>query len=305
VEAGQMDVNISETNVNNQLKYIYTFFRPEAKRKGLKLRCKTQFPTKKALLKTDKEKLYAILTNLIKNALKFTCDGSIEFGYELKEKYLEFFVKDTGIGFSPEHKEIIFERFRQVSESLTRNYEGAGLGLSISKAYVEMLGGKIWVESEQGKGSAFYFTLPYKDEQKEKTFMKNIVPANVTKSQVRNLKILIAEDDKISERLLTIAVKIFSSEVLIVKNGLDAVETCRNQPDIDLVLMDIQMPQMDGYEATRQIRQFNRKVTIIAQTAYTLASDRILAIEAGCDDYIPKPIDKALLTTLINKYFLK
>jgi PAS domain S-box-containing protein len=309
VEAGLMEIKISETNVNEQIKYIYTFFQPEAKGKGLQLLCKTTLPAKRAILKTDKEKVYAILTNLIKNALKFTHDGYIEFGYVEKGKYLEFFVKDTGIGIIPEHREIVFERFRQGSESHTyaRNYEGAGLGLSISKAYVEMLGGEIWVESEQGKGSVFYFTIPHEGQQKGKAVKKNIVPADELKSQVRNLKILIAEDDKISERLLAISVKIFSREVIIANNGLDAVEICRNQPDIDLVLMDIQMPQMDGYEATRQIRQFNttNKVIIIAQTAYTLPGDRIKAIEAGCDDYIPKPINKALLTSLINKYFKK
>ena len=129
---------------------------------------KNSLPSKEAIIKTDREKVYAILTNLVKNAIKFTGIGSIEFGYEKKGKYLEFFVKDTGIGIRQEQKEIIFERFRQGSESLTRNYEGAGLGLSISKAYVEMLGGKIWVESEVGKGSIFYFTIPYNTESEEK-----------------------------------------------------------------------------------------------------------------------------------------
>lgn len=303
VEAGQMDVNLSETNVNEQIEYIVKFFNPEADKKGLKLLSKIGLPDEKALLNTDKDKLIAILSNLVKNALKFTECGFIQTGYKLKGKYLEFFVKDTGIGFSIEHKEIIFERFRQIGETLSRNYEGAGLGLSIAKAYVEMLGGQIRAESQPGKGSEFYFTLPCKIKSNEKAGIVNNVPGEVTESKVKNLKILIAEDDKISERLLTLAVKCFSSEILTVKNGLDAVETCRNHPDIDLVLMDIQMPVMDGHEATRQIKQFNNKVIIIAQTAYALANDKIKAIEAGCDDYMSKPIDKVLLHVLINKYF--
>jgi CheY-like chemotaxis protein len=119
------------------------------------------------------------------------------------------------------------------------------------------------------------------------------------------LKILIAEDDKISERLIEIAVIPYSKEILKVITGVEAVETLRNQPDIDLVLMDIQLPVMEGYEATRQIRKFNKKVIIIAQTSYALAGDRLMALEAGCDDYISKPINRALLTALINKYCKK
>jgi CheY-like chemotaxis protein len=127
----------------------------------------------------------------------------------------------------------------------------------------------------------------------------------VKETRVKKLKILIAEDDIISQRLLTMMVKIFSRKVIIVNDGWEAVETCHNQPEIDLVLMDIKMPEMDGYEATRQIRQFNKKVVIIAQTAHTLVYDKIMALESGCNDYISKPIDKDLLNALINKHFKK
>ncbi len=161
IESGQMEVNISETNVNEQIKFIYNFFNPEANQKGLNLIFKTGLTNDNAIIKTDREKLYAILTNLVKNALKFTEFGFIEFGYEAKNNFLEFYVKDSGKGISSNQEQIIFERFRQGSESLTRNYEGAGLGLSISKAFIEMLGGKIWVKSNaEKKGTEFYFTLP-------------------------------------------------------------------------------------------------------------------------------------------------
>ena len=160
IEAGQMKLIIHESNINEIVKEIYKFFLPEAERKGLDISVFTTLSAEEAVFKTDREKLFAILSNLVKNSLKFTFKGSIEIGYHKKGEFLEFFVKDTGIGISPEKQKIIFERFIQADMSNTRSSEGTGLGLSISKAYVEMLGGKIWLESEEDKGSIFYFTIP-------------------------------------------------------------------------------------------------------------------------------------------------
>jgi PAS domain S-box-containing protein len=225
VESGQMDIVLTDTNINEQIEYLYTFFKPEAKAKGIFLYMKNSLPDNLANINTDREKLYAILTNLVKNAIKFTHEGSIEFGYTFgKPAEIEFFVKDTGSGISKEQKEIIFERFRQGSESLTRNYEGAGLGLSISKAYVEMLGGTIWVESELEKGSTFYFTLPYNVDRKKHPTPINTISSDTGTTLARPLKILIAEDDEPSEMLLTLAVENFSKEILTVNSGAKAVE---------------------------------------------------------------------------------
>jgi len=303
VEAGQMEVSISETDINDQIDYIDTFFKPEAANIGIQLTCKKSLTGEDAIIKTDKEKLYAILTNLVKNALKFTQVGSIEFGYQKNGNFIEFFVKDTGAGVSKKHQQLIFERFRQGSESLNRKYEGAGLGLSISKAYVEMLGGQIWVESEEGEGSTFYFTLPYLRKSEIKVISNNEIIADAKEIRINNLQVLIAEDDEASEKLITVAIKKFSKEILKVTTGTGAVEACRNNPGIDLVLMDIKMPDMDGYEATRQIRQFNATVIIIAQSAYALSGDREKAIKAGCNDYITKPMKRIVLSDLIRKYF--
>lgn len=307
VEAGQVEISLSETNVNEQIEYLHTFFKPEAAHKGILLSINNELPTEKAIIITDREKVYAILTNLVKNAIKFTDAGSINFGYAKKGNYLEFFVKDTGFGISDAHKKIVFDRFRQANESLTRSHEGSGLGLAISKAYVEMLGGKIWMESKEGKGSSFYFTIPYdtKSEEKEKIISEKTAINEKTENKIKDLKILIVEDDAISKLLITIAVKPFSKEILKVSTGSEAIEACRTNSDIDLVMMDINMPEMGGYEATKQIREFNKDLVIIAQTANGMQSDRDEAIAAGCTDYISKPVNIASLSALINKYFKK
>ena len=313
VESGQMELFISETNLNEQIEFIFDFFKPEAENKKLLFSFKNTLSGKEAMIHTDREKVTAILTNLVNNAIKFTSEGSVEFGCEKRGNWLEFFVKDTGIGVHQEQKVLIFERFRQGSESLTRNYEGAGLGLSISKAYVELLGGKIWVESDpdhkisagltEKKGSTFYFTIPYKPEKEVNITGLADTIGSVTEKKSKNLKILIVEDDRVSNLLLSIAFKKISQNILKAGNGLEAVNACRNNPDLDLVMMDIKMPEMDGYEATRQIRNFNKHVIIVAQTAYGLSGDRERAIEAGCNDYISKPLNQTNLNTVIEKYF--
>jgi len=267
----------------------------------LRLFIKNGLPSKEAIIKTDNEKVLTILTNIIRNAIKFTNEGSIEFGYEKMGEFLEFYVKDTGIGIPDYQKELIFERFRQGSESFDRMYEGSGLGLSICKSYVDMLGGRIWMESEERKGSIFYFTIPYSAVLEEKSAINDAVYAEDEEVQLKKLKILIAEDDEISASLLTRTLQKISKEILYAKTGLEAVMTCRNHPDLDLVLMDIKMPDMDGHEATRQIRIFNKDIIIIAQTAFVVSNEGEKAIEAGCNDYITKPIKITLLIELIKK----
>ncbi|KAF0196234.1 MAG: Diguanylate cyclase/phosphodiesterase [Bacteroidetes bacterium] len=306
IEAGLMNVSIRETDINEKIEYIYMFFQPQVEEKGMQLLFRNSLPQKEAIIKTDNEKVNSILSNLVKNAIKFSEEGSIEFGYERKGNDLEFFVKDTGIGIPKERQEAIFERFIQADISDKMARQGAGLGLSISKAYVEMLGGKIWVESEIGIGTTFYFTLPYNTGSEEKKTDEKSVPVqNENNLIVPGLKIVIAEDDETSEMLISINIREFSKEIIKVRSGDEVVEVCRRNPDIDLVLMDIQMPGMNGYEATRLIRQFNQNVIIIAQTAFGLTGDKKKSIEAGCNDYISKPIKKDELMALINKYFRK
>ena len=328
VESGQMKTFVSPTNVNEQLEYIYNFFKLEVEQKGLQINFKNSLTDREAIVKTDKEKLYAVLTNLVKNAIKFSDSGTIEIGCKRRERVLgrdkaclvstdssylvsttselEFFVKDNGVGIPKDRMEAIFDRFVQADIGDKRAFQGAGLGLSISKAYVEMLGGRIWVESEEGKGSGFYFTIPCNNEpEDENTVVEEFVvdsADNKPNKEYKGFKILIAEDDEISGMLISMAIKAFGKNVLKTSTGIETVEVCRNNPDLDVVLMDIKMPEMDGYEATRQIRQFNNDVIIIAQTAYALTGDREKALEAGCNDYIAKPFGQSSLTALMKKY---
>jgi PAS domain S-box-containing protein len=302
IEAGQVKIFVSETKLNEQTEFLYSFFKPEVDRKGIRLILHNGLPDKEAIVNTDREKLYAVLTNLIKNAIKFTAKGSIEFGYIRKRNVLEFYVKDTGFGIPRDRQQAIFERFIQADIADTMALQGAGLGLSISTAYVEMLGGEIRVESEEGKGAAFYFTIPYIPDSEPKA-LNNTNMQNEEHRPMKKLKILIVEDDETSEMLISIAVRSISNEILKVCSADDAIKTCLANPDIDLILMDIKMAGMDGYEATRQIRQFNKEVYIIAQTAFGLAEERGKALDAGCNDYISKPLDIAQLRKLIQDKF--
>jgi len=300
IESQQIEVLLSTTNINEQIEYIYHFFRLEAEQKKLYISVHNGLSSVNAFIRTDREKIYSVLTNLVKNAIKFTPTGSVELGYELKGEFLEFYVKDTGAGISEEQKQFIFDRFRQGSQLITGNSEGSGLGLAISKAYVEMLGGKIWVESEVGQGSTFRFTIPYVDGLKE-----NEPPQTIAEKEIqanRKLEILIVDDDEIARTLFNMMIKPLKGKMFQATSGIEAVKACQQNPGINLVLMDINMPGMNGYEATRQIREFNKEVVIIAQTAYVLADDREKAIEAGCNDYISKPINRPELIGLINQY---
>ena len=308
IEAGQVDVVISDINLNNKIEELYDFFLPEANKKDLELYLINKLPNRKVIIKSDKEKLDSIITNLIKNAIKYTHNGSIEFGCLINKKgELEFYIKDTGIGIPKNRQEAIFSRFEQADIEDKQAYEGSGLGLAISKAYVEMLGGKIWVESDpdsrkEGIGSQFHFTIPYITSNNE--IHENINDESNEKSSLKKgLKLLVVEDDEITLSYLKIILKEYKKEILIAKTGLDAVELCKKNTDLDVILMDIKIPGIDGYEATRQIRKFNKEVFILAQTAYAQSGDREKSIEAGCNDYITKPIDKELLLEIISIHF--
>ncbi len=300
IESGQMKVNYSATNINEHINNLYSFFLPEVEKKDMKLIKKITLSDKDSTINTDNEKVYAILTNLIKNSVKYSEHGTITYGYKEKGENLLFYVKDTGIGIPQDKLNSIFERFIQADMNSTKHYEGAGLGLAISKAYVEMLNGKIWVESEENKGSTFYFTLPYSNtEQKAKNDNSIEIKSLINKK----LNVLIVEDDKLSYLYLKEIVQEFSATIYNAYDGLEAVEIVKNNNNIDLILMDIKMPKIDGYETTRRIREINNEVIIIAQTAFALEGDNKKAIKAGCNAYLSKPVSKKDLFSLVNILF--
>lgn len=303
IESGQMELHTVETNINEQLKLAYNLLKPDAERKGIHLTFHKGLSENEATINTDSSKLYSILTNLLKNAIKYTDQGSVEIGYSRKGEFLEFYVKDTGVGIPENRLGAIFERFVQADISVLQARQGAGLGLSIAKAFAEMLGGDIRVDSVLGKGSIFYFTHPCQLEEELTPSDESESSLSRADSVENKLKLLVAEDDKTSEILISVLMKEFSSEVLVARTGTEAIEIFRNNPDIELILMDIQMPEMDGYEATRQIRKISNEVIIIAQTAFGILGDREKAIEAGCSDYLAKPITQEKISGLIHKYF--
>jgi signal transduction histidine kinase len=304
IEAGLINVEIQESNIDKQLEYIYKFFKPEVEAKGMILDYKNSKNVEHTIIKTDPEKVFAIFTNLVKNAIKCSKTGTIEFGYAIAGDFIEFYVKDTGIGIAKDRQQAIFERFIQADIEDVQARQGAGLGLSITKSYVELLGGKIWVESEVGIGSKFNFTLPYYRIIKKKIVTTKELFLDGTALNDLTLNILIVEDDEISETLISIIVSEFCKVPLKAQTGDEAVQICSDNPDIDLILMDIQLPRMNGYEVTRKIREFNKDVIIIAQTAFGLSRDKENSIEAGCSDYISKPIDKSKLIELIKKHLI-
>lgn len=257
----------------------------------------------------DSNMLQTIIRNLVSNAIKFTPRyGVVTISVGVAENLtVVIAVKDTGIGMNAEMISNLFAINVNSNRPGTEGENSTGLGLLLCKEFVEKHGGELWVESEVGKGSTFYFAIPCHNVQKDISHSNAVILSEEAADKIAllfsGLKILIAEDNLNSEKLIRVLTKSISSEIFEASTGTEAVELCRKNPDIDLVLMDIKMPVMDGLEATRQIRHFNKKVVIIAQTAFGLSGYREIALEAGCNDYISKPIQKEELMKVIKKYF--
>ncbi len=249
---------------------------------------------------SDPYRLTQILKNLVSNAIKFTEQGSVEFGYNLEGKEIHFFVKDTGIGLSSEQQDQIFARFTKIENNKMKIYRGAGLGLTITKNLVELLGGKIWVDSEINKGSTFHFTIPNKTVAEEIKHKPSKKPRSAY--NWNNKTILVAEDEESNFKFLDMIIKRTGSELLWAKTGKQAIEMCQKNSSVDLILMDIKMPEMDGLAAIKEIRKTNSQLPIIVQSAYSMPEDRNLSFEAGANDFISKPIGTEKLLRIIDKH---
>ncbi len=304
IETGQITVNIVEFNVKEVIEQLYAYFRQEIERKGLELYIDFSLIENTPMLKSDKDKVETILINLIKNAIKYTQKGSIQIGVKSINNIVEFYVKDTGIGIPTKRLDAIFERFVQADIEDSMAFQGAGLGLSIAKSYAKILGGNLRVESEEETGSTFYLNLPVKMPEEHRNQLDYILTKRQSKNPLRKLKVLIAEDDEYSDIYLTLLLQDISKEILHAKTGTEAVKICLDNEDIDLILLDIKMPEMDGYTALTKIREFNKKAVVIAQTAYGATGDKENLKKLGCNDYITKPINELELIEVIEKHLV-
>ncbi|MDD4747861.1 MAG: PAS domain S-box protein, partial [Salinivirgaceae bacterium] len=297
IEAGQIDVYEEEVNVNYEIEKALSVFSENARHKEIEIRAELALPDEMSILFTDKGKFNQVINNLINNAVKFTSQGSVTIGYKIVETKIQFYVSDTGIGINKKDQGLIFDRFRQVEIEETRKFGGTGLGLSISKAFVEALGGEIWVQSDAYTGSTFFFSLPYKDVLDSK------IPDVLDKNYIVNLQgitVLVAEDEETNKIFMTELIKETHATVLIAQNGVEAVAMAKkHRPNI--ILMDIKMPEMDGLTATKLIKKEFPEILIVATTAYALSGDKDRFLTAGCDGYLAKPIIKEELMQTINQ----
>lgn len=248
---------------------------------------------------SDPELIYKALTYILDNAIKFTDSGIIELGLSENNGKISFFIKDTGIGIPKDKLNSIFDLFTQISEGTTKKYEGSGVGLSIVKGIANLLNANVIVESEPEKGSTFYFIVPY-DSKKYITPIKETTYVSPKKH-----KVLVVEDERLNYLFLKKILEKTGADIIYTSNGIDAIKAVKENPDIDLILMDLKMPKIDGYEATRQIRSFQKKVPIIAVSAYAMGGEAEKAIEAGCNDYIAKPFEVETLLTKLKDYGIK
>jgi PAS domain S-box-containing protein len=308
LESGEVKVSKCEFNFKTLLEEVNLMLYVEQEKMDKQAIEIKYFPSQESddlILNSDKSKLKQILINLLKNALKFTLEGNIEYGYKVEyfddSHVIMFYVKDTGIGIRNEDIEIIFDNFRQVDDTNTRLFGGTGIGLSVAKRYTDMLGGKIWVESRYGVGSTFYLTIPL-PETRIKPISPAIVIDPLKPPKYKGKTILIAEDELSNYELLIVYLEDLDVRTLWAKDGEEAVNICQTNKDIDLVLMDIKMPKMNGLDATSIIKRNRPNLPIIAQTAFVLHGDDEKAFEAGCNDYIGKPIKRKDLYSLLSKY---
>jgi len=306
IEANQVHISKKAYSIQEMLEGVYENFaiHEKVRNEQIALVLNNTLPAAYDMMMLDKYRMVQVLNNLLSNAFKFTAKGEVEIFCKLKDQNEVLFgVRDTGVGIDKRKQEIIFDRFKQAESGLDRRYGGTGLGLSISKALVELMGGEIWVESEVNKGAVFCLTILYEkavrfSERKAKFVMKQ------DKVNWKGRSILVVEDNPVNRLFYEKVLERTKAEIFAVGSGEEAVEFCQENKNLDLILMDIQLPGMDGVEATRRIRKFDADVLIIAQTANVLMDNvKEMAEKAGCDDYITKPVEINYLFNMVDYYF--
>ncbi|WP_378172045.1 response regulator [Aquimarina sp. SS2-1] len=302
LETKQSTLRFTETNVHKLLTELESEYYQRASNKNLALHFENKIPEEKSTIITDKTKLHKILSNLIDNGIKFSNTGSVAIFSYLVDDFIHISVKDTGIGIKQKDQDIIFKSFSQSEKEISKNFGGLGLGLAIAKKYTDLIGGNISFVSKENEGSTFLLKIPYTEMQENPESPTDLQESSKKEKHV----VLIAEDGEINYLFLkTVLTKMADFEFVIYRaeNGKEAVDICTGNEKIDLVLMDIKMPIMDGYDATRRIKKLRPNLPVVAQTAYSTEEDIEKALAAGCDDFLAKPVDRKILRPILDKYF--
>ncbi|MBA7515351.1 Sensor histidine kinase RcsC [subsurface metagenome] len=303
IDSGQIQIIKQEFSINKILRELYEEFLQKYKSdisESLRFYIEKFADENHDRVNNDSLRIRQVLTNLIDNALKFTTEGEVKFGCKAIDGMMQFYVSDTGIGIPKHKQQNIFERFRQVDESITRQYGGNGLGLAISRALVEMMGGDIWQESTEGKGSTFNFTIPHSQKKPVTKPVTEKLP-DLGDINLKNRKLLVVEDDSLSQEFLRIVLEQAGAILTFAKSGGEALVVFESYPKFDMILMDIQLPDINGYEVTKRIRKINNKIPIIAQTAFAMSEDESKSKDAGCNEYLSKPVRADELLTTIHR----
>lgn len=305
LESDTVKIIKTDFKINNVLKDLYSLFSQNEKVANgkVKLEISTPLSDENSLINSDQNRLCQIITNLLSNALKFTETGTVKFGYKVLDKSLEFFVNDSGIGVPEDMKQRIFEPFRQVEGHLIKQHGGTGLGLSISRKLSQLLGGNLTMKSAEGSGSQFHFSLPFEAQEKP----ASLKPKTLNKSyrnHIKDVTLLIAEDDEVNFMFFR---SFLGNRLTIIRatSGVEAIELTQKHPEIDVILMDVRMPVMNGIDAIKKIKETHPNIPIIAQTAYAMPEDKKEVFDAGADDYITKPINRRELLQKIQRFCVK
>ena len=305
ISTGQADLKPATFNLGVMMDELYATFKPKAELRKLQLSLNKNIPDNEIVICGDHVKLRHIFSHLIENAIKFTDAGSVNIEYSRDGDNLIVAVKDTGIGIEEQEKNLIFDKFRQIEVTMARKYGGLGLGLSISNAYIRMMAGMIKVESKPGEGSTFIVVIPYVPATLVPDRTENEMKTPVfSRPDWKDKTLLIAEDEESNVLFLKAVLRSTGINLLYAVNGLEAVEQCKQHPEISVVLMDIKMPRMDGMDATKIIKSFRADLPVIATTAFALTSEKKFILGAGCDDYLPKPLKREDLISMIRKYMV-
>jgi|GEM_PF-2783870 len=292
IETGQTVISESKCNINQLIDSLHKEYSYEAKERNIDLIAVKMKQNEETTILADENKLRQIFKNILSNAFKFVPNGIVRFGYRITNSDVLFFVIDNGPGIPAVAQNKIFDRFQKGEVNFLKDYGGTGLGLAICKGNIELMKGDIWVESVEGKGAQFYFSIPYKEPLPKPDKILDIQSANI----------LVVEDEEINFRYIQEVFKNQNISVERATNGFEAVEKVLNGAKYSMIFMDIRMPQMNGYQATKRIREVDADVPIIAQTAFVMNENKYEALKAGCNDYIGKPIKQAELLQMVEKY---